>query len=107
VIFFRSLAAVDPDPACPECGARGMAKLVSRVSMPRGDDARLDELAYGGSFGDLDESDPRSVERWARTVGGRLGNEAGMDLEGLADEVASGGLGGGPGAVEDWTPGGS
>jgi len=103
-IFFRSMAAVEANPACPECGIRGMVKLVSRVSVPKGDDARMDELAYGGTFGDLDENDPNSIARWAGKMAGHLGDDEG-DFEALAEEMGSGGATAGPGAVEDWTPG--
>ncbi|GAC1334472.1 MAG: hypothetical protein NVSMB17_16190 [Candidatus Dormibacteria bacterium] len=104
-IFFRSMAAVEADPGCPECGNRGMVKLVSRVFMPRGDDARMDELAYGGSFGDLDENDPASVARWAGTMASHLGDEGG-DFQALAEEMEGGGSDPGPGGAQEWSPGG-
>ncbi|MFN2464218.1 MAG: zinc ribbon domain-containing protein [Candidatus Dormibacteria bacterium] len=101
-IFWRSMSAVEVDPACPQCGRRGLVKLVSRVSVPKGEDARLDDLAYGGTFGDLDENDPNSVARWAGKMAGHLGDDDG-NFQALADEAAGGDAG--PGAVEDWTPG--
>ena len=104
-IFFRSMAAVESDPACPECGNRGLVKLVSRVSVPKGEDARMDELAYGGTFGDLDENDPNSIARWAGKMAGHLGDEGG-DFGALAEEMEDGGVDAGPGAVEDWSPAG-
>ena len=56
-------------PACPRCGQATLRKLVSRFSVKRSEDSRLDDLADPSSFGDLDESDPRSVARWARKSG--------------------------------------
>jgi len=97
------MASVEADPRCPGCGARGLLKLVSRVSVPRGDDARLDELAYGGSFGDLDESDPGSVARWAGKMAGHLGDEGG-DFQALAEEMEAGGPGPGSGNPREWHP---
>ncbi|HEV1996799.1 MAG TPA: FmdB family zinc ribbon protein [Candidatus Dormibacteraeota bacterium] len=105
-IFFRTMAAVESDPACPECGRRGMTKLVSRVAVPKSEESRLDELADGGTFGDVDENDPRSVARWAKKMGGQLGDEMGGDFDSLMEEMEAGeGAGGGGGTAEDWSPG--
>jgi putative FmdB family regulatory protein len=106
-IFFRTMGAVEADPACPECGGRGMVKLVSRVAIPKSEDARLDELADASTFGDVDESDPRSVARWAKKMGGQLGDEMGADFDDLMEEMDGGenaGAGDGP-APDDWSPG--
>ena len=106
-IFFRTMAAVEGDPACPECGKRGMTKLVSRVTVSRSEDSRLDDLADGGTFGDLDENDPRSVARWAKKMGSQLGDESGGDFDSIMEEMEAGQAAGGTGGeADDWSPGG-
>ena len=106
-IFFRSMSAVEADPACPTCGDRGMIKLISEVAVAKSESTRLDELADGGTFGDLDENDPRSIARWAGKMGGQLGDEMGADFSSVMEEMeAGGGAEASAGAAEDWSPGG-
>ena len=106
-IFFRTMAAVEVDPSCPECRNRGMTKLVSRVTVARSEESRLDDLADGGTFGDVDENDPRSVARWARKMGGELGDEMGGDFDSLMEEMEAGQAAGNAGGeADDWSPGG-
>jgi putative FmdB family regulatory protein len=86
-VFFRSQAAVDPDPPCPVCEKRGMTKLVGRVSAPKSEDARMEAMSDPSSLGDLDENDPRSVARWARRMGSEMGEDLGDDF---VDEMMEG-----------------
>ena len=105
-IFFRSQAAVEPDPACPGCGGRGMTKLISWVAVAKSEGTRLDELADGGTFGDLDEEDPRSVARWAGKLGSKLGDDLGADFSSVIEEMEAGaGAQAGGDTAEDWSPG--
>ncbi len=89
-------------PACPRCGGRRLERLMSRFTRVRSEDDRLDALADPGKFGDLDESDPQSVARWAKKMGKELGEDLGEDfdqaMEEAMDEGAAGSPpGGGPG----------
>lgn len=43
----------------------------------------MDSLSDPSAWGDVDESDPRSIARWAR----RMGREAGEDLGSEFDEM--------------------
>jgi putative FmdB family regulatory protein len=101
-IFFRTLAAVEADPACPECGHHGLVKLVSRVALGKSEDARMEQLADAAMTADLDEADPRSMARWARKMGGAMGDDMGVDMDDMAEEIAAGEAG--PGG-DDWSPG--
>ena len=77
-------------PACPRCGQEALRKLVSRFSVKRSEDSRLDDLADPSSFGDLDESDPRSVARWARKMGDSMGEELGPEFDEMVERMESG-----------------
>jgi putative FmdB family regulatory protein len=68
--------------ACPHCGSARLQRLISRVRVVRSEDSRLDSLAED-DWGDVDESDPRSIARAMR----RMGDEMGEDLPGEFDEV--------------------
>jgi putative FmdB family regulatory protein len=102
-IFFRSMSLVETDPACPECGKRGLTKLVSRVAIPRSEDARMEHLADSSALAGVDENDPRSMARWAKRMGSELGDEVIPEFDGLMEEMdGDGGVGGL--AADDWTP---
>jgi putative FmdB family regulatory protein len=75
---FSSAAAATP--VCTHCGSANLSRLVSRVFQLKSEDSQLDDLADPSSFGDLDESDPKSVARWARKLG--AGEEMGEDGDG-------------------------
>ena len=88
-------------PACPRCGQETLSKLVSRLAVQRSEDSRLDDLADPSSFGDLDESDPRSVARWARKMGDALGEELGPEFDEMVDRMAAGEMADEEGALGD------
>jgi hypothetical protein len=67
---------------------------MSRFARLRSEDDRLDNLADPSKLGDLDESDPKSVARWAKKMGKELGEDLGEDfdqaMEEAIDEEATG-----------------
>jgi hypothetical protein len=78
------------DAACEHCGGTKLDRLMSRFSLVRSDDQRLDDLAGDASSGDVDESDPKSVARWMRKMGDELGPDAGGDFDELVDDIERG-----------------
>lgn len=47
----------------------------------------MDQLADPSMFAGLDESDPRSIARWAKKLGKELGDEAGEDWNEVVDQM--------------------
>lgn len=82
-IFYRSFDAIPAEPACPRCGGTHLRRLISRVSILRSEDSRLDDLSDPSRLDDLDENDPRSLARWMR----KMGDEAGEEMPPEFDEV--------------------
>lgn len=79
------------DEVCQHCGGRKLDRLMSRFAMPRSEESRLDSLADPSSFGDVDESDPRSVARWMRRMGREMGDEmGGEDFDEMVDSIEAG-----------------
>ncbi|MCL4459276.1 MAG: zinc ribbon domain-containing protein [Chloroflexi bacterium] len=78
--------------SCPYCGHRELQKLISRFAVARSEESRLESLADPSKLGDVDESDPRSVARWARRMGRELGDELGNGFEEMTEQIASGEL---------------
>ncbi len=79
----RFLSAEEMAPTCPRCGSRDLHRLIQRVGVLRSDDSRAEDLADPSAFGDLDESDPRSLGRFMR----KMSRETGEDLGPEFDEV--------------------
>ncbi len=89
-MFFRSFAEVRDPAACPHCGAADVSRLPPRVRMLRSEESRLEDLADPSSLGDVDESDPSSVARWAKRMGSELGEDLGPEFDEAIEAMGSG-----------------
>ena len=91
-LFFRSFAAVEESPACPNCGGRRLTRLISRTAQVLSEDSRMETLGDSADMAGVDESDPKSVARWARRMGNQMGEEElGDDFEESVEEMGSAG----------------
>jgi putative FmdB family regulatory protein len=89
-LFFRSFSDVEEEPTCPRCGGRQLGRLISRVSVVRSEDSRLDDLADPTMLGDLDEDDPKSIARWMRKMSAETGEEMPQEFDEVIDRLESG-----------------
>ena len=97
----------DPaDLACPRCASTAVQRAVSRVSVLKSEESRADALADPSMFAGLDDTDPRSIARWAKKLGKELGEEAGEDWDSMVEEMLEEELSGGgeDGEDEDGKP---
>ena len=74
-------------PSCPRCGGHNLERLMSRFARVKSEDDRLDSLADPSKLGDLDESDPKSVARWAKKMGKEMGEDLGEDFDQVMEEA--------------------
>jgi len=78
----------DPtDLACPRCASTDVRRAVSRVAVLKSEESRADALADPSMLAGLDETDPRSIARWAKKLGKELGEEAGEDWDSMVEEM--------------------
>ena len=77
-------------PCCPHCQSDNLTRLISRVSVLRSEESRLDSLADPSSLGDLDESDPRSVARWMRKMSDETGEDMGPEFDEMVGRLEAG-----------------
>ena len=77
-----------PTPVCSRCGSRELTRLLSRFAVVKSEETRFESMADPSKFGDLDETDPKSVARWAKRMGKELGEDLGEDF----DEMMEGGM---------------
>ncbi len=83
-LLLRSTEEVAP--YCKHCKSSEVKRVLSRVAVLRSEEKRMESLLDPSTMGDLDESDPRSVERLMKRVGSELGDEMG---EGFEEEMAA------------------
>ena len=87
---FQKLVQGFSDPAglaCPRCASSEVQRAVSRVAVLKSEESRADALADPSMFAGLDETDPRSIARWAKKLGKELGEEAGEDWDSMVEEM--------------------
>ena len=73
-------------PICPYCGGKELRRVYSRFAMVRSEEDRLERLADPSKWGGLDESDPKSMIRWAKRMGKEMGKEGGEDFDQMLEE---------------------
>ena len=88
-IFQRSVQGA-PAAVCSHCGSTDLTRLVSRVTVLRSEESHLEDMASDASLADLDESDPRSMARWARRMGREMGEELGPEFDEMVERMEAG-----------------
>jgi len=79
--FLLLRATEEISPYCKICNSTEVTRVLSRVRVLRSEEQRMESLLDPGKLGDLDENDPRSVERLMRRMGSELGDELGEGFE--------------------------
>jgi putative FmdB family regulatory protein len=95
---FQKLVRGFSDPeglACPRCGSLDVRRAVSRFATLKSEEDRVEALADPSTLAGLDESDPRSIARWAKRLGKELGEDAGEDWDEMVDQMLEEELGDG------------
>ena len=77
----------ESNPHCNHCGSKDVKKVISRVAVLKSEERRLEGMLDPSKFSDLDENDPRSVERVMRRMGKELGDELGEGFEESMEEA--------------------
>jgi len=96
-IFVRSFSSPVTE-VCDRCGATDLRRLISKVAIlrPPADPNSINEQAL---FDGIDDSDPRSVARWARNLHEQLGDELGEEMDETLERFERG-----EGSVDDLLP---
>jgi len=79
--FLVLRASEGVDPYCKACGSKEVKKIVSRISILRSEEKRLEGLLDPSSLSGLDENNPSSIERVMKKIGKEMGDELGDGLE--------------------------
>jgi putative FmdB family regulatory protein len=89
-VFFRSFSDVEDEPTCPRCGGQHLTRMISRVSLVRSEESRLDDLADPSMLDGLDEDDPKSIARWMRKMSAETGEDMPAEFDEVVDRLESG-----------------
>jgi putative FmdB family regulatory protein len=86
-VFVRSMSAT-VRPRCEHCGGTDLSRLISRVAVARSSSSSgdFDESMFAG----VDESDPRSVARFARKMRDEMGEDMGPEFDQAIEEMEEG-----------------
>jgi putative FmdB family regulatory protein len=85
-VFVRSMSS-KVNAACEHCGSKKLTRLISRVAVHRGAGDFDDDM---GGLGDIDESDPRSMARWARKMRDEMGEDMGPEFDEMVGRMEAG-----------------
>ncbi len=88
-VFIRSFSAPETL-VCTRCGRSDLRKLVSRFSVLKSEESRLESMADPSALAGVDESDPRSIARWAKKMGKEMGEDLGDDFDEMVEQMESG-----------------
>ena len=84
-VFVRSIAA--PTQAkCEHCGSARLSRVMSKFAVHGGKISLDDPSSMDG----LDESDPKSVARWARRMGDEVGEDLGPEFDDMVSRIERG-----------------
>ncbi len=100
-IFIAYADYDDARPACPHCGSQDLRRRVSRVSVAKSADSRLDSMMENPSLAGLDEDDPQALGRFMRQMSQEMGEEMGDEFEEVVDRLQKGES---PEAIEEAMP---
>jgi putative FmdB family regulatory protein len=90
-LLWRSFAdAESREAVCPRCGGTHLTRLISRVSLVRSEESRLDTLADPSDLGGLDENDPKSLARFMRKMASETGEDLGAEFEEVIGRLEAG-----------------
>ena len=90
-VTYATYDEVDEDtPHCPKCESTDLSRLITRVGIAMGEDARLERTAERFERMGLDEEDPRSIGRFMREMSAEAGEDLGPEFDEVVGRLESG-----------------
>jgi putative FmdB family regulatory protein len=87
--FLLLKATEEIEPYCKSCNTKDVRRILSRVSILKSEESRMESLLDPSKLSGLDENDPRSVEKLMKRMGRELGDELGEGFEQEMEEAMS------------------
>jgi putative FmdB family regulatory protein len=90
-VFFRTFAEADAGAArCPACQGANLRRLVSRVTVLRSEDSRLDSLADESMMTGLENEDPRAIAGMMRKMSDEMGEPLDPEMHEVVQRLERG-----------------
>ena len=87
--FLLLRATEQIEPYCKSCNTKDVRRILSRVSILKSEESRMESLLDPSKLSGLDENDPRSMEKLMKRMGRELGDELGEGFEQEMEEAMS------------------
>src|SRR5664279_2809345 len=87
--FLLLRATEEIEPCCKSCNTKDVRRILSRVSILKSEESRMESLLDPSKLSGLDENDPRSMEKLMKRMGRELGDELGEGFEQEMEEAMS------------------
>ncbi|MCJ7566725.1 MAG: hypothetical protein MUO58_04215 [Anaerolineales bacterium] len=75
---------------CQYCSSEKLERIISRIRVARSEESRIESIADPSAWGDIDESDPRSMAKMMRKMGDELGEEMPQEFDEVIGRLESG-----------------
>ena len=72
------------------CNSVQLKRRISRVSVAKSEDARMDNMMDDSALAGLDEEDPRAMGRFMRKMGNEMGEDLGEEFGEVVDRLEKG-----------------
>jgi len=77
-------------PECAHCGSEDLRRLISRISLSKSEDSRLDALGDESMLAELENEDPRALGRLMKKMGREMGEDLGDEFGEVVDRLEKG-----------------
>lgn len=89
--LFMTFAEFDQtEPVCPQCNSTELRRRISRVSVAKSEDSRMDSLMDDSALAGLDEEDPKALGRFMRKMSSEMGEDMGEEFGEVVDRLEKG-----------------
>lgn len=91
-VFFRRMSEASDEAArCPECEGGGMYRLVSRVSVLKSEDSRMESMMDDSSLmAGLENEDPKALAGFMRQMSNEMGEPMDAEMNEVVGRLESG-----------------
>lgn len=90
-VFFRTFAqASDADAVCPLCHGNRLHRLVSRVTVTKSDDSRMEDLADSSLMAGLENEDPQALAHFMRQMSSETGEPIDAEMGEMIGRLEAG-----------------
>ena len=90
-VFFRSMSvASDAAARCPTCTGERLHRLVSRVSVLKSEESRMENLADPSLMSGLESEDPRALAGLMRKMSDEMGEPLDAEMNEVLGRLESG-----------------